>query len=66
MNKTIELNSKELLILQQSIIRYLNMLSPKSIQFKSDIETLHVILKKLGVTTHLTLIKEAKERSEAK
>jgi hypothetical protein len=65
-NKTIELNSKELLILQQSIIRYLNMLSPKSIQFKSDIETLHVILKKLGVTTHLTLIKEAKERSEAK
>jgi len=42
------------------------MLSPKSIQFKSDIETLHVILKKLGVTTHLTLIKEAKERSEAK
>lgn len=66
MNNAIELTPKELLIPQQSIIRYLSMLAPKSIQSKSDKETLHIILKKLGITTHLTLIKEAKERSEAK
>ncbi len=61
MNKVIELNSEELLILRQTLIRYL-----KLTEYKLDHNILDIILKKLGVTTHSTLIREAKERSEAK
>ena len=61
MNKTIELNSEELLILQQTLIRYL-----KLTEYKLDHNILDNILKKLGVTTHSTLIKDAIKRAEAK
>jgi len=61
MSKTIELTSEELLILQQTLIRYLQLT-----EYKIDHLILDVVLKKLGVTTHSTMIREAKERVEAK
>jgi hypothetical protein len=59
MNKTIELTHKEVLILQQSIMRYLKLVSIPDL--KADNVVLNNILtNKLGIITPQKLIKKEK------
>jgi hypothetical protein len=61
MNKTIELTHKEVLILQQSIMRYLKLVSIPDL--KADNVVLNNILtNKLGVVTPDSLIKNARKK----
>jgi len=61
MTKLLNLTNEEDLILKQTIIRYL-----KLTEYKLDSDVLNNILKKLGVITPKTLIKDAIERRDKK
>jgi hypothetical protein len=61
MNKTIELTPKELLVLQQSIIRYLKMASIPDLA-ADNIVLNNILTNKLGVVTPDSLIKNARKK----